>query len=71
LALARWLNLSKWWEVAALGAAAGLLASLIFPLRPWNMPPWDEIAVTLMFLIAGVFAGIAAWRERAKGKQFA
>ena len=67
LGLIHWLKLSRWWQWTAIGAAAGLLVSLL----PGLHLPIDPISVTpvaLVFLLAGAFAGDAAWQEQHRGR---
>lgn len=71
LALANWLGLSRRWQAAVVGGAAGFLISLVLPIRPGFMVGWSDWMFTLMFLFAGALAGVAAWRERNKGRRTA
>jgi hypothetical protein len=68
LALATWLKLSKWWQGAIVGGAAGLLVSLAIPAWP-GLAYLDQAMSVVLFAIAGAFAGVAAWREHKKGIQ--
>jgi hypothetical protein len=68
LALANWLKLRSWWQAAITGAVGGLLVSFAAPNWPGAAAHWSDAAHEFLFLIAGALAGLAAWRERAKGE---
>jgi hypothetical protein len=71
LALANWLGLSRRWQAAVVGASAGLVVSLLFTNSSALMAGWNDWLCTLLFLVAGAFGGVAAWRERNKGRRTA
>lgn len=68
LGLAALLRLDAWWQAALIGALAGLIfAGTIVGWRP-NMYDWSIVVSGVVLIAAGALAGVAAWRERRKGR---
>lgn len=67
LGLAKLLKLNHWWQAAIIGALAGLLVVLVFPMPDPSQGQVGVILTRLLFVVAGALAGMAAWRERRKG----
>ena len=73
LTLTRWLKLDRWWQWAALGAAAGVAILFGLAATPWPFDLWPFSAgpfdlntvatVAGIFSVAGAVAGVVAWRE--------
>ena len=73
LALANWLKLTKWWQAAILGGSAAILIGgpiAVFSYAPQYAAQHDPTIGAMFwvfwFALAGVIAGVAAWRERRK-----
>lgn len=66
LALARWLNLTEWWQAAAVGSIAGILV-VGTPILSLPGEIVSKVVLVVTLVIAGALAGVAAWRERERG----
>jgi hypothetical protein len=67
LGVARLLKLDKWWQAAIIGALASVIFMVVITGGRAQVDNWNEVVSVIVLGLAGVFAGIAAWRERRKG----
>lgn len=68
LALVTLLRLDEGWQAALIGAIAGLIFSGTLMGWPSVVKDWSIVLSTIVFIVAGAVAGVAAWRERRKGR---
>lgn len=66
LGLARLLKLDKWWQAAIIGALSALIFMVVITGGRAVVDEWNEVASAVVLDLAGVLAGIAAWREQRK-----
>ncbi len=67
LGIAKLFKLNQRWHAALLGAFAGFLVTLVIPGLSVAALREDSIFGVILFIVAGILAGLAAWRERQKG----